>query len=504
MKKTSIALSFLVALSTSSFGAKLSHDDLQAQIEALKAQIALLEQRVNQATEKTSTLKLSEVAEKRIKKIEKKVASNYKKINKVKQHDAGDNIKWDIDFRTQVDNINYKLSNGTTAKNNALMTNRLWLGMGYSPNDNTIFKGTLAYNKAYGDSANHSQANTTPGYANFDWVTNENANDNTIKVKEAFWLYKDDSFMGNKDLPWTVSVGRRPSTDGLGINVRADQERKSALSHTVNVEFDGLSARFDLDKITGVEGMWWKFCGGRGLTNAKPRFSSDGLDYANDNTKNPNIDMAGFIFVPYDNGQYSVHTNYAKAWNMIGFTQADMFDGNNANNTFKDFGDLELATVMFKVDGIGDEISDYLDNTIAFASFAASKTHPNSLGMLGSTESKTGSSIWLGINAPCPIDTEDSRIGIEWNKGSKYWRPMTYGEDTMVGSKIATRGTAWEVYRNSKINNALSWSLRYTKINYDYYGSNGFFGYDGNPDLGSVSTYVTEAQNITANVRYRF
>ncbi|WP_428024499.1 DUF3373 family protein [Arcobacter sp.] len=504
MKKSSIALSLVAALCTSSFGAKLNHDDLQAQIEALKAQIALLEQKVNQANEKPSELKLSEVTEKRIEKIEKKVATNYKKINEVKTHDANDNIKWDIDFRTQMDNISYKLSNGTKAKNDALMTNRLWLGMGYSPNDNTIFKGTLSYNKAYGDSANHSQANTNPGYANFDWVTNENANDNTIKVKEAYWLYKNDSFMGNEKLPWTISVGRRPSTDGLGINVRADQERKSALSHTVNVEFDGLSARFDLDKITGVEGMWWKFCAGRGLTNAKARFSADGLDYANDDTKNPNIDMAGFIFVPYDNGQYSIHTNYAKAWNMIGFTQSDLFDGNNSNNTFKDSGDLELATIMFKVDGIGNEISDYLDNTNAFVSFAMSKTHPNSLGMLGSTESKTGNSIWLGINAPCPLDKEDSRIGIEWNKGSKYWRPMTYGEDTMVGSKIAARGTAWEIYRNSKINNALSWSLRYTKIDYDYAGSNSFFGYDGNPDLGLVSPYVTEAENITANIRYRF
>ncbi len=72
-------------------------------------------------------------------------------------------------------------------------------------------------------------------------------------------------------------------------------------------------------------------------------------------------------------------------------------------------------------------------------------------GMLGSVDSETGNSFWIGINAPCPISPDDSRIGIEWNKGSKYWRSMTYGEDTYAGSKIATRGTAWEIYRNQKI-----------------------------------------------------
>lgn len=497
MKKTTIALSLVAALSTSSFGAKLTHDDLQSQIEALKAQIALLESKVNEAAQtkpEPAVLKLPEDAEKRLATVEKKVATNYTKINEVKAHDANDNIKFDVDFRTQYDNIQYKMSDGSKKSNEGLLTNRLWLNMGYSPNDNTIFKGTLSYNKLYGENT------SATGNSEFDWVKSEAAgNDNALNVKEVYWLYMDDEFMGNKNLPWTVSVGRRPSTDGLGINLRHNQQAKSPLSHTVNVEFDGASAKFSLDKLTGVEGMWFKFCAGRGLTNSSLRFDGTGNpDYSTTSNSTNNVDMAGFIFVPYDNGQYSVHTNYAKAWNLIGYE--------NGQNTFTDFGDFELANIVFKADGIGNEISDYLDNTIAFASFAMSKTHPgnSTAGMLNSHESKTGHSIWLGINAPCPIDPEEARIGVEWNKGSKYWRSFTYGEDTMVGSKVAARGTAWEIYRNAKINNALSWSLRYTKIDYDYAGSNGFFGYYGDPDNASGSNYVKEAQNITASVSYKF
>lgn len=528
MKKTTIALSLAAALATSSFGSPLTHTDLQAQIEALKAQIALLESKVNEATQKEpAVLKLPAETEKRLANVEKKVATNYTKINEVKTHDANDNIKWDVDFRTAIDNIQYKHASGAKSKNNDLMTNRLWLGMGYSPDDNTIFKGKLSYNKAFGDSANHSQANTTPGYANFDWVTNENATDNTLKVKEAYWLYTEDELMGSK-IPWTISVGRRPSTDGLGINLREGMKDNSPLSHTVNVEFDGMSAKLNLEKITGVQGMWWKFCGGRGLTNAKARFQMDGTDYAEDSSKNPNVDMLGFIFVPYDDGQYSIHTNYARALNLIGYTQTSINTYNaayatyvgtpNATNyssliyaspAFNDVGDMDLATIMLKTYGIGDGISDYLDDTIAFASFAWSKTLPNSLGMLGSTESKIGNSIWLGVNAPCPIDTEDSRIGIEWNKGSKYWRSVTYGEDTLAGSKIATRGTAWEIYRTSKINDALSWSIRYTHMQYDYTGSNAFFGAEGTPmtmgqAVAAGQDPIKEAQDIRATISYRF
>lgn len=523
MKKSIILLSTIAAFSTASFGNDINAQ-MYEQIQLLKKQVAALEAKMNEQASKTD--------DKRIVKIEKKLAKVSKKANLAKAQSAGDNLKWNVDFRTQVDNIQYDHVSGAKSKNNALMTNRLWLGMKYKGDENSTFYGTLSYLKAFGDSANHSQSNTNPGYANFDWLTNENANDNTLKVKEAYWLYSNDTFMGS-DVSWTASIGRRPSTDGLGINLRADQNRKSALSHTVNVEFDGASARFNLDKVTGIDGAWLKFCAGRGLTNAKPRFQLDGADYSNDDTKNENIDMLGLIAVPYDNGQYSVHMNYARAWNVIGFEQSDINTYgaasvayqttpnattlaalNYAAPSFNDVGDLDLATVMFKVDGIGDEISDFLDETTVFASAAMSKTSPNSKGMLGSTESKTGHSIWIGANAPCPISPDNAKIGIEWNKGSKYWRSMTYGEDTMTGSKISTRGQAWEVYRTQQLTKALSFGLSYVYIDYDYTGSNSFFGAEGTPvsmadaktaaAAGTGPDVVESAQDIKAYMRYRF
>ena len=495
MNKKIIALSMVAAIATSGYAN--DNSDMAAQLEMLKKQIATLEAKLNSNT-------------KTITKNAKTIKKTVKKVNVVKAHDAGDNIKWDVDFRTSVDKLNYKHADGSKSGNDALMTNRLLLGMKYQADDKVTFYGTLGYNKAYGDTANHSQSNTKPGYADFDWVTNENATDNSLKVKEAYWLYMNDTFFGT-DVAWTASVGRRPSTGGLGINFREADKRKSALSHTVNVEFDGASLKWNLDKVTPMTGSWFKLCMGRGLTNAKGRFQNDGSSYASDENMHSDVDMIGFIFVPYDDGQYSVHTNYAEAVNLIGFTNTEIgVQMGGGAPTFQDVGDITLATAMLKVDGIGNEINDFLDDTTFFASYAQSKTSPNATskagqgGMLGSNDSETGNSVWLGVQMPCLL-TDDGRLGIEWNKGSKYWRSFTYGEDTMVGSKVAARGTAWEVYRNQQLTKALSWTLRYTKIDYDYTGSNGFFGYYGTPvDINSSPTAIKEAQNITANIRYRF
>ena len=177
--------------------------------------------------------------------------------------------------------------------------------------------------------------------------------------------------------------------------------------------------------------------------------------------------------------------------------------------TFENFGNMQLFTAVFKAEGIGDGINDMLDDTIFFISWAQSKTDPISgMKMLGSQDSKTGSSTWIGVNIPCLL-TDDGRIGFEWNKGSKYCRSVTYGEDTMIGSKIADRGIATEIYYTKPINNALNFSLRWTKISYDYTGSNSFFGEDGTPrtiaDAKAMGQNpVEEASDIRIAVSYRF
>jgi len=433
--------------------------------------------------------------------LKKSVKKQNKKINEVKAHDSGDNIKWGVDLRTSIDNINYKMADGSERGKNDLMATRLWLNMAYAPDANNVFKGQLSYNKAFG--ADLGQPGTSPalnafgmrgfGYDTFNWFSNESLTNDNLKVRQAYWLYLGEEFFGI-DMPWTFSVGRRPSTNGFLANFRDDDPAQSPLGHIINVEFDGLSSKLDLSKITGVPGMSFKLCMGQGSTNATPLLGRiDGTSYSNDELGMDDIKLGGFIFEPYNDGQYVVKTTAFRAYDLPGFDSQAFFDafaGLPANMSQQ--GDIEGAAISVLVDGVTED--GYFADVKLFGSWAVSKTLPDSdgqmlgvntpLGTLGAAqgESKTGNSYWFGAILPVHVSDENyGKVGLEYNHGSKYWRPFDYGEDTMIGSKLAARGDAYEAYYTYNLTDALSMQLRYTSIDYDYAGSNGFFAAGGTP-----------------------
>jgi hypothetical protein len=182
---------------------------------------------------------------------------------------------------------------------------------------------------------------------------------------------------------------------------------------------------------------------------------------------------------------------------------------------FQTFGGMHGGAISFIADGVGDGINDFLDDTTLFLSWAGSKTDPkNGMKMLGDDDSHVGWSIYMGAQIPAMF-TDDGRLGFEYNHGSKYWRSFTYGEDTMVGSKLAARGDAYEAYYTQPIiGKTLTAQVRYTYIDYDYSGSNAFFGEDGTPvkldDLNTPMAIqmagdpVERAQDLRFYIRYRY
>jgi hypothetical protein len=105
----------------------------------------------------------------------------------------------------------------------------------------------------------------TTMFQDFDWYGTQKPGDSTIKLREAYFLYFGD--MG--DVHYSASFGRRPSVDGFMTNLRADNaDPASPVGHNINMEFDGASFKFDLDKVTGISGMYVKICLGRGFSDA--------------------------------------------------------------------------------------------------------------------------------------------------------------------------------------------------------------------------------------------
>ncbi len=436
-------------------------------------------------------------------------------LTELNKRTSGNHLKFGVDFRTSADNLQYKMADGSKQDNGAIFTNRLWLNMNWAATENLSFTGQLAYNKAYG-------ARSGTGYApmeDFDWIAAENPNDGVVRVRSAYFFYRNDTFLGT-EIPWTFSVGRRPSTNGHLVNLRDDDVAASPMGHSINVEFDGLSAKFSVWEDVG---MYFKFCAGRGGTNASPRFfsvnpsngvASSAAPYATNSNDIPDIDLAGLIFVPYDDGQYSIGTQYYYAKNLIDAKFDYTLNAPYPTLTgFEAVGGMHSFTGNIVVSGIGNEWSDFLDDTTFFVSGAVSVTDPDKgKVMLGNSESLRGWSGWVGLQFPSLI-SEEGRWGVEYNYGTQNWRSVTYGEDTLVGSKLATRGSAYEAYFTEPlIDDIFSFQLRYTYIDYKWAGSNGFFGgATGTPTLISDLTPLTgstvtvdTAQDIRAYLRYRF
>lgn len=473
-------------------------ESLRAELEALKAEVAELKKGGQDSN-----------------KLESQIANLKKQLSEVKAHDAKDNIKWDVDLRTSLDNIEYKMADGTKRTNKDLFSNRLWLNMAYAPVRNVIFKGQLAYNKAYGSALPYevnrrpaSQRGFSSGFDTFDWVVNENLTDDTIKLRQAYWLYLGDNFLGS-GISWTGSVGRRPSTTGFLSNLREDDVAQSPLGHLIDVEFDGASSQVNIGEAVDIPGMSFKLCLGQGATNATSRFDGNGVSsaYAGNSAVAEDIRLGGFIFTPYDDKQFIVKTTAYKAFNVPGFDMTKPFGAR---------GDMLGAGISVLVDGLTDDMdeSEFLYGTKVFASYAWSKSLPsNGDQMMGSTDNETGTSYWVG--AQVPVSYFGGQFGLEYNHGSEYWRPFTYGEDTMAGSKLAVRGKAIEAYYTQPLAKGLSAQVRWTKIDYDYTGSQGFFGAGGTPmtmaqavgafNAGILPDLPVEtAQDIRAYIRYRF
>jgi hypothetical protein len=484
-------------------------DSLRAEIEALKTQMAEL---------KEAQSKVNYDALKR-------------QLGEVKAHSAGDNIKFSVDFRTAYDIIDYDVQGGTAMVpngvggfnptavtggkvNNSVWTNKLILNMAAQPVDNLVFKGALAAYSTFGQ--NNLSSNSM--FQSFDWYGTQKPSDSTIRLREAYFLYFGD--MG--DMPFTASFGRRPSTDGFMTNLREDNDHPaSPVGHNINMEFDGASFKFDFDKLTGVSGLYFKLCIGRGFSDSVGSYSSNGAggfnpQYIKD-SENPNMDLIGLLAQLYDDGQYKVMANYFQGYNMMGMDPTYTPTATKPAK-FMDVGDLSGGSLSVQVNGIGDEINDFLDDTVFFASFAFSKTAPNDAsknlalppaysfmkGMLGTTENKTGTSYYVGLNMPAFMESD--RVGLEYNHGSQYWRSFTYGEDTLAGSKLATRGDAYEIYYNIPVvGKNLTAQLRYTYMDYDYTGSDMFFGMTGMPvKVEDAPGAVKSASNIRAYLRYRY
>ncbi|MEW6739418.1 MAG: DUF3373 domain-containing protein [Nitrospirota bacterium] len=460
-----LSLSFLLPLPA--FAA--DQGDLLQKIEALSKELDRLKQQMQEMQQKETA------KEERITVVEKKA-----------EQAAGPSwLEIGGDFRARIDSLSGKTHDarvfnadgsavnataGRDVKNDSLFTNRFGLNLNAKATEDINVKARLLMYKVWG-MGNANPVTNNAFFADrtvFDGTTSHIPQDNTLRVDQAYATWSN---IGGA--PVWFSIGRRPSTGGIPQNLRMNTEKTGTAgvpSLLVDYAFDGLTLGYAPD-IDALPGAYAKFCYGKGLDS--------GFRPQNNNLKDTS--MFGLDVVPYDTDNFHVELNWNRGSNI--FFRPDNLTANANTN----LGEIDWygVTAMGKVGDLN-----------LFASGAISKTRPNpnsmgpfadgnSFGLMWDTvegkKSRTGNAFYLG--GRYDIKSTGTKIGAEYNHGSKNWITFVPANDDIWTGKLGTRGNVYEVYLIQELSKKpiakrgkAFFRLGYQYYDFKYTGSNNWVG----------------------------
>ncbi|RMG47013.1 MAG: DUF3373 family protein [Acidobacteria bacterium] len=363
---------------------------------------------------------------------------------------------------------------GANADNDILYTNRLRLRIRARVGDNVTFDGRLSMYKVWGDSTGVRVFNGQPTTINIDGTTANVPNSDILRVERAYFSWND---IGG--LPVYLSIGRRPSTGGVPLNFRHDEPRGGTPAGSViDFQFDGLTFGWHINDFSTLRlcyGVGYESGFGNGQVLKNP---ADRLD---------DVQLLGINWDVWDTDDMFVQLTVAKAFDVTdGFNglvvlPADPVTGQAIPapvilryTPSAHLGDLDLASVVFqRSDGPVDW----------FVSANYVESSPNGVttpfgGLFSdpfeAPQDRSGSMFYGGVRLR--FNDDRTKIGVEYNHGSRYWFNFAAAEDEIIAPKTQTRGDVWEVYLTHRIENRFLVKLDYIDYSYDYSGSGWLLG----------------------------
>jgi hypothetical protein len=366
-------------------------------------------------------------------------------------------------------------------KNATLYTNKFGLDLTAKATQDVTVHAKLDMYKTFGS---QSDSATTGNYfadrvGVFDGTLGHIPSDGLLNVDRAFATWSNIA-----DQPLWFSVGRRPSTGGAPSNLRSNNERPGnggTPALLVDYAFDGMTVGYAPD-IDALPGAYAKVCYGRGFDS--------GFKTATNSIKD--TDMLGIAIIPVDTDPLRVWLQ----WNR-GF---DIFDFPVMNNTAA-FGSTAPSVNLGSIDWYGIGAMSTLKkvgpgNLNFFTDLGLSVTHPNNnvsanAGFQGlgtgaflapeAPKDKTGWAVYAGVRYDLPSKT---KIGFEFNHGSKDWITFAPAADDMWTSKVGVRGNVYEPYVIQELDlkpissylSKVFFKVGYQYYDFEYTGSNNWVG----------------------------
>ena len=375
-------------------------------------------------------------------------------------------------------------------KNETLYSNKFNLDLKAKATQDVTVNVRLGMYKVFGS---QDQDATSNGYfadrvGVFDGVLGHVPSDSKLNVDRAYATWSNIL-----EQPIWFSVGRRPSTDGAPTNLKSNNERPGnggTPALLVNYAFDGMTVGYAPD-IEMLPGFYTKICYGRGFDSGM-RISSNSLK---------DTDMLGVAVIPVDTDPLRVWMQWNRGFNI--------FDFPVMNNTL--FGDTGPSESLGSIDWYGIGAMSTLKQVGPgdlnfFVDGGLSITHPNKQvsanagfqGLLSgeffaqdfNPESKKGYAVFAGLRYDLPSRT---KLGFEYNWGSKNWITFAPAADDMWTSKVGTRGQVFEPYIIQELDLkpvSSYFAKAFFKLGYQYYD----FQYTGSNNWVGAPKKISEIQ----------
>jgi hypothetical protein len=478
--------------------------ELLKKIEALSGELERLKQQMQDFQQKES------VKEERITKVEKKAeesaTASWLEIGgdyRFRVDSLRGKVNDYIQYNPGAANLNYAMPTpmpgmyavpyvvpmlGYTAKNETQFLNRFALNLKAKATEDIQVKARLLMYKTWGNDSADNNPFFADRFVLMDGNLGHIPSDNTLRVDTAYATWSN---VGGA--PVWFSVGRRPSTGGIPTNIRQNSEKGGTAGVPglmVDYAFDGLTLGVAPD-IDALPGAYAKFCYGKGMDTG----------FRSDFNRMKDVQFVGFNVVPYDTDNLHVELQYQRGMDIFAYPGSSDPFGLGAPNV--NIGNIDWwgAVVSGKVENLGAGDLNW------FVTGAISKTHPNDNGYLapfydvymdtngdgrpdmpvmtgqtarygllyddpafgGVKKSQNGGAIYLG--ARYDIKSTGTKIGLEYNHGSKYWMAFTPASDDLWTSKLATRGDVYEAYIIQELNKKpiAKKGKAFARLGYQYY-----------------------------------
>lgn len=387
-----------------------------------------------------------------------------------------------------------------------LYTNRLRLNLDSKITDDLSVTARLSMYKAWGDSTGVQVFDGQPTSMNIDGTTAGVPNGDMLRVERAYFTW--NHVAGSN---FYLSIGRRPSTDGPPLNFRQDEPRGGTPSGAlIDFQFDGITIGYHFN-----DKMVWRICYGVGYQSG---FGNGNL------LKTPADRLKDTHLLGANLDLYSTEKTFIQATYAHAFNVTDGFNGLLVLPVNPLTGDPVNAPVVMRytpsanlgsINLFGVNLNQRVGDMDLYVSGNYSGTRPDGVttpfGGLMSDPFETpvahnGAMVYVGARYNFPQNDGRTKIGFEYNHGTKYWFNFANAEDDIIAPKTNTRGDVYETYLTHRFYERFIMKLGYIRYNYNYSGSGWHVGAPKDLDTVSILGFPTykNAQMLTLGMTARF